>query len=260
MGGLGWIFVALGCGAAVAGAAEVTPLPPPVGTGIERGVVAVRCRSPVDGYVSDARAAILDVGTPTADVLLTTAHALLPDAAETRRRCYLIVNGDEQTIAEVWNAGGNLSGPEQDWAVMLTRRISGDVSRWHAANVTGEWLANAAADRVPVRLVLRYAGVLQTDCHLEPRTQNPALLLAHSCQTYEGLSGSPLVVAVEGEPAPILIGVHVGVLAWLARPRIQFVHVARAVDPDVVAAIRAATERAALPVALPPQGRRVAAR
>jgi hypothetical protein len=72
------------------------------------------------------------------------------------------------------------------------------------------------------------------------------------------LSGTPLVVAIEGEPAPVLIGIHVGVQAWLRRPRMQLVHIARAVDADVGVAIRAAAERAVL---LPAAGgRRGAAR
>jgi len=259
MGGWRWVLIAAGFGAAPTGADEVSALPPPTGAGIERGVVAVQCFR--DGAFSDGRAAILDVGTDVADVLLTTAHTLLPDADAIKRDCRVLVRGQPQNIAAVWHAGGNLLAVEQDWAVILTARIPGDVRRWRAANVTGEWLTNAAAHGAPVRLVMRYADAPQTDCRLEPQTPNPALLFAHSCVTYAGLSGSPLVVAIEGESEPVVIGIHVGVQAYWRRQRLDFVHIARAVDPDVVAAIAAAEQRAALAQAASvPQGRRGVAR
>ena len=53
--------------------------PPAGGGGIERGIALLRCATATKGIFQTSRGAILDVGAP-ADVLLTTAHGLPPDA------------------------------------------------------------------------------------------------------------------------------------------------------------------------------------
>ena len=64
----------------------------------------------------------------------------------------------------------------------------------------------------------------------------------HTCVTYPGLSGSPLVVGVALEP--VLIALHIGTeLRWDGR-EIDMASVARPLDAPVIAAIEAATLRA----------------
>jgi hypothetical protein len=101
-------------------------------------------------------------------------------------------------------------------------------------------LARAVARAAPVRLVRRYAGASQIDCHLEAKTADPRRLLAHSCFTYPGQSGSPLVVALEREPEPVLIGVHIGSQASWVGMKLDITSVARPLDAEIAAAIDAA--------------------
>jgi hypothetical protein len=228
----------------VAGASEITALPPLAGLGLERGVAVVSCTMP-GGLFWVSQSAILDVGGAPNDVLLTTAHGLPADSRSVKRDCRVLVHGKRQVIADVWHAGGDRVGAEHDWAVLLTRRISGDVHRWRPAQAPGEWLASAVDRAAPVRLVRRYADELQSNCHLEAKTADPRLLLAYSCITYPGQSGLPLVIALDREPEPVLIGVNIGTQSSWAGTKLDFTSVARPLDAEISATIEAAAARAA---------------
>jgi hypothetical protein len=89
-------------------------------------------------------------------------------------------------------------------------------------------------------------GVVLVRCRA-PTTTDPRLLLAHSCVSYPGTSGSPLVVAIERERSPVLIGIHVGTQLTWTGTKLDFVSVARPLDAAVAAAIEAAADRAAVP-------------
>jgi hypothetical protein len=228
-------------GGAPAHAAEITALPAPSGSGIERGVAIVRCATPKQEVFWSSRAAILDVAA-TGDVLLTTAHGLPTDAHAVMRDCRVLVRGKPQSIVDVWR-GGDRASPEADWAVILTKRIAEDMQRWRLARPTAEWMAGAVAAKAPVRLVLRYADSAQSDCRLEPRTPDLQGLLAHSCVTYPGTSGSPLVMAIDGQP--MLIGIHLGTQVLFDGRKLDFISVARSIDAEVGAAVDSASARAA---------------
>jgi len=237
-----WLVACLFLGAAEA--SEITALPPLPGLGIERGVAVVSCTMP-GGLFWVSQSAILDVGgAGNADVLLTTAHGLPADSRSVKRDCRVLVRGKRHVIAEVWHAGGNRVGTEHDWAVLLTQHISGDVHRWRPAQAPGEWLAGAVASAAPVRLVRRYADEPQSDCRLEAKTADPRLLLAYSCITYPGQSGLPLVIALDREPEPVLIGVNVGTQSTWAGTKLDFTSVARPLDAEISATIEAAAMRA----------------
>jgi hypothetical protein len=247
--GLRWVSLVVAAASSMAArAADVTTLPPPSGTGIERGVAVVRCSSPTEGVFWNSVAAVLDAGaSPTADVLLTTAHGLPADAATVKQKCRVLVRGKPQRITDVRRGGGQLTEAHDDWSVIVTKRISGPVLRWRPVRVTDEWLADAIGRSTPVRLVLRYAGTAQTDCNLEPEASGWRGLVAHSCMTHPGTSGAPLVIAVATEPDPVLIGFHVGSeLRWLGM-KLDFVGVARRLDAEITAAIEAAALRTTEP-------------
>ena len=142
------------CGVGLAGASELSAVPPLGGGGIERGIAFLRCATATKGIFRTSRGAILDVGA-TADVLLATAHGLPPDAEAVKRDCRVLVRGAARVIAEVWHAGGDRAGPNHDWAVIVTQRIAGDVHRWRVGRVTSDWLVNAVAQGAPISLVLR---------------------------------------------------------------------------------------------------------
>ena len=237
-----WLVACLFLGAAEA--SEITPLPPLHGLGLERGVAVVSCTMP-NGLFWVSQSAILDVGgAANADVLLTTAHGLPADPRSVKRDCRVLVRGKRHVIAEVWHAGGNRAGAEHDWAVLLTQRITGDVHRWRPARAPAEWLAGTVDRAAPVRLVRRYADELQSDCHLEAKTADPRLLLAYSCITYPGQSGLPLVIALDREPEPVLIGVNVGRQSSWAGTKLDFTSVARPLDAEISATIDAAARAA----------------
>jgi hypothetical protein len=239
-------FVPLAC--LLPGAAEtseITALPPLRGLGLERGIAVVSCAMP-GGVFWVSQSAILDVGgAANADVLLTTAHGLPADSRSVKRDCRVLVRGKRQVIAEVWHAGGDRGGPEHDWAVLLTQHVSGAVHRWRPAQAPGEWLTGAVDRAAPVRLVRRYADESQSDCRLEAKTADPRLLLAYSCITYPGQSGLPLVIALDREPEPVLIGVNIGRQSSWAGTKLDFTSVARPLDAEISATIERAAARAA---------------
>jgi hypothetical protein len=226
-------------GAATAWPGELTPLPPAGGAGVERGVALLRCSVPGSVAMRMSRATVLEVGEAlAADVLLTTAHGLPPSAVEIERDCRVLVKGEEYAIEAVWQAASQRPGPEHDWTVvLLDERIPGDLVRWRATEIAPSWLDELVAARAPVRLVLRYADAAQTDCELESWT--PQRLLAHSCLTYPGTSGSPLVVGVDS--TAMLIAIHVGSELRFDGTRFDMVSVARPLDESVIAAIESAS-------------------
>jgi hypothetical protein len=81
----------LGQSAALASMDLMVPAPFD-GTGLERGVVLIRCRTEVEHLVRQSRGSVLDLGQPHArrDLLLTAAHGL-PDTTEAiLRSCWAV--------------------------------------------------------------------------------------------------------------------------------------------------------------------------
>jgi hypothetical protein len=233
-------FAALAESAASAG--ELTELPPAIGAGVERGVALLRCVDPHSELLRQSRAIVLDAGVAHADVLLTTAHGLAGSAENAERECLVLARGKQHAIEAVWLAGDYASGPEHDWAVvLLAKRIEGDVRRWRAVEAVTGTLEGLVEGRAPVRLVLRYAGTAQTDCRLERWTAQR--LLAHTCLTYPGESGSPLVAGMD--QTLVLIGVHIGSQLEWNGTTIDMISVARPLDATIIAAVETAALRAA---------------
>ena len=248
-----WVVLIAARGPSLAKASKLTAAPP-LGGGIERGIAFLRCATPTEGVFRTSRGAILDVGAP-ADVLLTTAHGLPSDTEAVKRDCRVLVRGEAHAIAEVWHAGGDRAGPAHDWAVIVTQRITGNVHRWRVGRATTDWLVDAVTQGAPISLVLRSPDVPQSNCRLEPETQDPRVLFAHSCVTHPGMSGSPMVLGLGVEPEPVLIAVHVGSQTRWTGTKLDFVSVARPIDAEIAAAIEAA---AAHPVDTPSQRRHAA--
>jgi hypothetical protein len=241
-----WLCISLVAAAScvAVGASEIASVPALRGGSLERGIVGVRCNGDEEGLFTTSRAAILELGPAAqADVLLTTAHGLPPDAAAVKRRCRVVAQGRMLRIADVMHAGGDLHGEAHDWAVLiLEQRIAGSVRRWRPARTSPEWLAGAVAAGAPVQLVLRNDDQGQNDCRLElQHAQAP--LLGHSCVAHPGLSGSPLVVALDAAAEPVLLAIHVGTGMFWQGTKLDFVRVARPIDAEVAAAIEAAARR-----------------
>ena len=139
-----WLCVVLiaARGVGVADASELGAVPPLAGGGIERGIAFLRCATATKGIFQTSRGAILDVGA-TADVLLTTAHGLPPDAQTVKRDCRVLVRGKAHAIAEVWHAGGDRTGPSTIGPSSSRKRITGDVHRWRVGLATSELAGQA---------------------------------------------------------------------------------------------------------------------
>ena len=222
---------------------QVTTLPPPSGAGIERGVAVLRCSTDVRGVYWESRGAVLDVGTGNrSDVLLTTGHGLPAATDAVLRDCHAIARGKHYLVQAVWRSSAIEGDWQHDWAVLLTRGLGDGIRRLRPGLMTPPALARLMSERAPVRLVLRYADEAQSDCRVEPGRYTQPPLLSISCVSHAGLSGTPLVAMIEGEP--IMIATLVGSRLEWDGGRFISGSVVRAVDSEAAAAIETARERA----------------
>ena len=99
-------------------------------------------------------------------------------------------------------------------------------------------------------MLLRQADPREGDCHLRqltaPYEYSPTELLVYFCGATTraaGLSGSPLLIGVEGRP--FVVGVHLGWgLQTFGDSRLHAVSLGRPIDGEIAAAIAAAAEAA----------------
>jgi hypothetical protein len=227
------LTAALACAALHAQAVEVTSLPPPSGAGIERGVAVLRCSTDVRGVYWESRGAVLDVSAGNrSDVVLTTGHGLPVASEAVLRDCRAIARGKPYFVEAVWRTPAIEGEWQDDWAVLLTRALGDDIHRLRPGLIAPPTLARLVAERAPVRLVLRYADDKESDCRLEPSRYAQRPLISMSCVAHAGLSGTPLIAMIEGEP--IMIATLVGSRLEWDGARFSSGSVGRALDSDVV--------------------------
>ena len=210
-------LTAFAAAVAASAAAEppLEPAPPLPEQSVHRGVAVVQCATDAT-QGTRAHGALLDFGSarPEQEVVLTVAHSLPPTPDAVLRDCVVIGDrGRPYPVTHVWLGDRSRAS---DWAVLATeRRIRGnDVVRLRFdADAAAATLQRLTAERTEVTL-LHGAG----DARCEMRTTKwltrpelTAAVYAHSCPSWPGLSGSPMVLDVDG--APLLIGVHMGELA-----------------------------------------------
>src|SRR5690606_19803734 len=153
-------------------------------------------------------------------------------------------------IEAAWLGDGRTQ--THDWAVLLLAdRVRGrDVVRLQPSPVAPEEIAELVQARTPLEV---WYGDGTLSCEMRAtkwltRADLNAGVFAHSCPTWPGLSGSPLVVATpDGER---LIGVHLGniTLQQIDDPgaeQVAALSLGRGIGPDVAAALEAAAARAA---------------
>jgi hypothetical protein len=234
---------------------DVTLPGPMGGRGTERGVVEIRCSTGVANLAHVTRGVVLNLaGDAKRDVVFTTAHGL-PDSREAvLDLCRVFgAHGQAYKTASVWRSSRETSGLTDDWALVLVeRRLDGEVGRLTPAKVTGDELSRLADRQATVRLLLRQADPREGDCRLRnltvPFEYGPTELLIYSCGISimagaPGLSGSPLLIGVEGRS--FVIGVHLGWgLQTLDDGRLHAVSLGRPIDGEIAAAIAAAAEEA----------------
>jgi len=231
-------------------------LPGPIsGRGTERGVVQIRCSTAVPKVAHLTRGVVLNLASDAKrDVVFTTAHGLPESQDAVLDACRVFgAHGQSYRIANVWRSDGETSSVTDDWALVLVdRRLDGEVGRLTPAKVTGDELSRLADRKATVRLLLRQADPREGDCRLRsltaPFEYGPTDLLIYTCGLAimagaPGLSGSPLLIGVEGRS--FVIGVHLGWgLQTLDDGLLHAVSLGRPIDGDIAAAIAAAAEEA----------------
>ena len=224
------------------------------GTGVERGVVQIRCSTETPNLMRLSRGAVLQLDADTKrDIILATAHGLPESAGAVFGLCRVLgPHGYPYRITKVWRSARAGLGMEDDWAVLLVHgRLEGDVGRLTPAKVSADEWTDLADGAATVRLLLRQADPREGDCQLRrlsaPYEYLPTELLVYFCGATmagaPGLSGSPLLIGVEGRP--FVVGVHLG---WGLRTfddgRLHAVSLGRPIDGEIAAAISAAAEDA----------------
>jgi hypothetical protein len=226
------------------------------GTGVERGVVQIRCSTDAPNVARLTRGAVLELDAGAKrDLVFTTAHGLPESRRAVLDGCRVLgAHGQPYRIARVWrSAGAGVGDIADDWAVVLVEgRLEGEVGRLTAAKVSADELTHLADGQAIVRLLLRQADPPDGDCHLRHLAAGyedlPTNLLIYSCGSAimagpPGLSGSPLLIGVEGRP--FVIGVHVGWgLQILDDGRFHVVSLGRPINGEIAAVIAAAAEEA----------------
>jgi len=223
------------------------------GTGVERGVVQILCATDAPNVVRLSRGAVLQIGGDAKrDVVLAAAHGLPDSSRAVLGACRVLgAHAFPYQIAKVWRSAKAGEGVADDWAVLLVQeRLAGDVGRLTPARVSGDEWMQLAGGAAPVRVLLRQADPHEGDCHLRqltvPYEYLPTELLVYFCGATTraaGLSGSPLLIGVEGRP--FVIGVHLGWgLQTFDGAALHAVSLGRPIDGDIAAAIAAAATEA----------------
>jgi hypothetical protein len=224
----------------------------PDGAGIERGVTHLRCRARDGESWFRTRAIILDPGESnvTGEVLLAPAHGLPARQALITRECVVDVgHGSSGEIVDVWLPANRDEAGAGDWAVLTTRkRFRGDINRLRAGMVAARAFTRLVEDHARITLLMHSQAADQDDCRiLDPGDwaagQSDSRVFVHTCRTWPGVSGAPVIAQLDG--MAVVIGFNNG---RLVRPRRfdgpLYLGVGRIIDAEIAAAIRSAIEHA----------------
>lgn len=211
----------------------------------ELGLVRFKCSADPGGELV-FRGAVLETSDPrdSFEVVLTAAHGLPSELADISARCAVIGDrGRRYRIEDVWRSPPPTLSLADDWAVVLTaQRMRGGHRRFRVGRIAAPSRYQMAEDVTAVRLplltietewkcVLNQAGLSEAE--------QSAGLFAHSCRSWLGHSGSPILARLDGEI--YVIGVHLG-SRWFFEERRQ-IKLGRYVDEAIVDAIGAAVMR-----------------
>jgi hypothetical protein len=125
---------------------------------------------------------------------------------------------------------------------MSRSKFHGSVGRLRVGQVSQSLLEQLIIEEKPIGVMLLTEAADQHNCQLMELLQRR--VFSHSCAAWPGLSGSPIVVSLDGKP--VVIGIQ---LASKIRPTTQhrgplFSGVGMAIDNTVASAIRQAAARA----------------
>lgn len=170
-------------------------------------VVQLLCQDEQSGRHYLSRAVVLDAhpdGQRQFDILLATRHGVQGETGT--RTCH--VRGVPDRVGEIVDVRtGTPSGDSNphfnaDWSILRTRRrLPDDIPRLRV-------LAADGIDQGEVSLLVRPVDRAPCDVRQSPPAFSDPGLLIHGCRSRQGLSGTPLVVQINGEP--FVVAVHVG--------------------------------------------------
>lgn len=242
--------LALGTALAQRASGDAPPLAP-AGLGADRGIVRIACfdgkrnvRRRTRGLLAATRADLPH------DVVVSTAHGLPDDPAAIIDQCRILAApGGTYGIAGVWRPADAGSDAADDWAVLRTdRRIEGTVARLAVRVLTSDTLRGLTADEAPVRLMLSAPSADLAGCTFKPapvEREIAAGVFTHSCRSWAGLSGSPIVI--DAEAPPVVVALNLGHrMKPFGSDGPLFVGVGRAIDAEIAAAIARAAGQAEL--------------
>jgi len=204
--------------------------------GAEAGLIGIEC-VPEGGTVGYRfRGVVIDTASAgnLHDVILTTGHGFPKDEALVTERCSIRgVNERRYPIRAIWRPNSRARGVIDDWAVVVTGRTLRE--RIWRQPVRAQHLAaghQVAARQPPVRLPLRFLGA-ERSCTLRvpgaDRVDLETGLFAHTCRSWSGHSGSPILIA--DDDGAFVMGIHVG-RRWIPKVRQPF-RIGRVIDTEI---------------------------
>lgn len=211
--------------------------------GAEAGLIAIECVPEGETIGRRFRGVVIDAGEIPHEVVLTTAHGFPKTADVVSERCSVAGNGSRRyPIHALWRPESRERGAVDDWAVFVTgRKFRERIWRQRLRDEPVVLEQPGVDPAAAVRLPLRFLGT-ERSCTLRmPELNGVNLeqgLFAHTCRSWAGHSGSP-VLAVD-EHGAFVLGIHVG-HRWIAEPRLSL-RIGRVIDNDVLVAVREATE------------------
>jgi len=170
------------------------------------GVVQLICENEATGQLYLSRAVVLELPGLIADydILLAARHAVMDRRVE--RNCHVrgepLESGQVARIATSDPAQNEVGDFSQDWAIIRTRgRLPDSLTRLRAAAYDGP-------DRGQISMLR--AAIHAAPCAITaaPDQVVEPTLIFHDCYSRPGLSGSPLLVQIDGEP--FVIGLQLG--------------------------------------------------
>ena len=197
-------------------------------------VVQLLCQDPDSEQLYLSRAVVLDARPgqrPDFDVLLATRHALFGSAGQ--RSCR--IRGVPEWRGEIVDVRSGTPDPHNatdfsaDWSILRTRgRLPDDVPRMRVLAASGE-------HRGELSLLVRPVDRAPCDVSQPPDYLPDPNLIVHGCATRHGLSGTPLVAQVGGEP--FVVALHVGRSLTVGEGEPEELGVARRLSGDFLTAL-----------------------
>ena len=231
--------VAFGIGVLAAGevaAANDAPLP-----GGEIGLVRVQCTSE-SGYRQVFRGAVVELeGSPRYDVILTAGHGLPRNFETVKEYCAVLdADGRRYPLRGMWRPEDSGRGMVDDWAVLATfRRMRRSQPRLPVSApfvVERRLLEDSDTSlRLPLMTLAEERDCVLLNDGLRQREIDRGLF-SHSCRSWYGHSGSPVLAAANGRA--VVIGLHLA-KRWFYEER-RTVKIGRYIDSAIIDAIDAA--------------------